>query len=335
MKKRNAIILILVLIILTCLLILGALNGKVHKNDSYTTGNSAGNLNNNGLYCEQGGRVYFSNPYDDGFLYSMKPDESDVKKELSVAVQSINVDKERIYYGLSGKSTGSGLGYIRKATGMFSVKKNGTGSIAYTQDPVGIIALCGNKLYYQHYTKTTGTDLDCITIGKKDNHTVVENMVSPASVDSGYVYYAGASEDMYLYSLDSLTDTSTVLYEHQMYNPIYMNGYVYYIDLETNYQLHRYSIMSGEDVTLTTDRVDMFNIYSNMIYYQRDSSSADAALMRMTTEGLDNEVVVAGIYCDINITSEYVYFHAFDSDTPVYHTPVFGATAVRVFEPQK
>ena len=334
MKKIiNTIVVSLIVIIIVCVLVLGLLGNRVHKNDSFVTGNTAGNLYNNGLFCEQGGRVYFSNAYDEGALYSMNPDESDIKKISTVSAKSINVDKERIYYSLSGKSTGKGLGYVRKATGMYSMKKKGGRTIPYTQDPVGIIALCGNNLFYQHYNKTRGTYLDCIGIDKKNNRTILENMVAPASVDAGFLYFAGADKDMYLYSIDALGDTPNLIYEHQMYSPIYQNGYVYYIDLETNYRLRRYSITTGEDVLLADERVDMFNVYSNMIYYQTDSSSPDAALVRMTTDGLDREVVAPGIYCDINITSAYVYFHAFGSDTPVYHTPVFGVSAVRVFEP--
>ena len=33
-------------------------------NDAYETGNTAGNLNNKGLFCEQNGIVFFSNAYD-------------------------------------------------------------------------------------------------------------------------------------------------------------------------------------------------------------------------------------------------------------------------------
>lgn len=333
MKIRNIIITVVAILVIACLCILGLLNGRVHTNDKYTMGNTAGNLNNKGLYCERDGLVYFANPYDNGSLYSMKSDETNVKRVSPVAAQSINVDKERIYYSLSGKSTGSGLGYVRKATGMFSMKKNGSSTIPYTQDPVGIVALCGNNLYYQHYTDPSGTDLDCISISKKNNHQVVRNMVSPASVDSGYIYYAGASEDMYLYSFDTATETSTVLYEHQMYNPVYQNGYIYYMDLETNYQLHRYNLATGEDIMLTRDRVDMFNVWGDMIYYQLNSASPNAALKRMTTDGLDNEVVAAGIYCDINITSQYVYFHAFGSDTPVFHQATNGPVFVTEFTP--
>ena len=334
MTKKTVIAISVIFVIIGALVVLTLFSGKLHQNDAYVTGNIAGNLNNSGLYCEKNGVVYFANPDDHGFLYSMTADESNYKKILATSVESINADDNRIYYVMSGSSTGSGLGYIRKASGMFSIRKNGGDSICYTQDPVGIASLCGNYLYYQHYRKPTGTDVDRITINKKDNETLVANMASPASVDAGYIYYAGDDKDHYLYVLDTSSGQSTLLYEHNMYAPIYQNGYIFYMDLESNYHLRRYSLSTGEDIELTSNRVDMFNVYGNMIYYQKDSSSPSAALMRMTTDGGGEEVVLDGVYCDINITSQYVYFHAYDNMSPTYHQSVTGPVSPTVFFPK-
>ncbi len=334
MTRKTTIAIIVIVVIIGALTVLTIFSKKFPKNDTYVTGNTGGNLNNSGLYCEKDGTVYFANPEDHGFLYSMSVDESNYKKILATSIESINADDNRIYYVMSGSSTGSGLGYIRKASGMFSIRKNGGDSICYTQDPVGIASLSGNYLYYQHYRKPTGTDVDRITIDKKDNETLVANMASPASADAGYIYYAGDDEDHYLYVLDTSSGQSTLLYEHNMYAPIYQNGYIFYMDLESNYHLRRYSLSSGEDVELTSNRVDMFNVYGNMIYYQLDSSSPSAALMRMTTDGAGEEVVLEGIYCDINITSQYVYFHPYDSMSPTYHQSVNGPVSPTVFFPK-
>ncbi len=306
-------------------------------NDDSLTGNSSGNLYGGGLFCERNGVVYFSNPSDGGSLYVMNPDESEVKKIAGTSVRSINADSRRIYYTLSGKSSGSGLGYMRKATGLFSVKKSGGDSICYTQDAVGSATLIGSRIYYQHYEDTKGTYLDSIKIDKTDPRVILSSMVDPSCVDSGYIYYAGAPTDgdMYLHRLDTRTGEETALYNHQMYQPIYSDGYVYYIDLETNYQLHRYSLMSGEDVTLTKEKVEMFNVGSGMIYYQTDSSSPDTALKRMTVDGMDIATVANGIYQDINMTSQFVYFHSYDGLYPMYHQSVRGNINVWLFEPGK
>lgn len=302
-------------------------------NDPYATGNTAGNLLNNGLFCEYEGTVYFANALDGGALYSMNVDETGYKKLLNSGVKSINADKNRIYYALSGSSTGKGLGYIRKATGMYSMTKIGGKSLAYTTNPIGILAISGNNILYQNYTKESGTDLWQITTDKKDNHMIAKDMISPASIDSGFIIYSDTNTDQYLYRMDIASGQASLLYEHPVYSPIYQGGYIYYIDLATNYHLHRYSPANEEDIELTDKRVDMFNVYGNMIYYQTDSSSPDAALMRMQTDGTNVEVVSPGIYCDINITSQYVYFHAFNEPVPVYHQTLHGPVNPTIFQP--
>ncbi len=331
--KRIIIILVIVALIAGLIVSYNIFFNKTSKNDSSFVGNTGGNLNNSGLFCQHNDKVYFANPYDSGSLYSMTPDENNIKKVSSVSVKSINVDDSRIYYALSGKSSGSGLGYIRKATGMYSMKHNGSDTISYTMDPVGIVTLVGNNLYYQHYINKLGSYLDVKTTDNKSNITVISNMISPASSYGGNIWYAGADKNMYLYSLDTATNTSTLVYERNMYSPVYQNGDIFYIDLDTEYELHRYNIATGQDVTLTDERVDMFNVSGTMIYYQRSSALPDPALKRMSIDGTNIETVYDGIYCDINITSDYVYFHPYDSDTPMYHTPVTGMVNVSIFDP--
>ncbi len=343
MKVRNIIFAIVSISLLAALIVASVLKKNMPMNEDYYVGNPGGNLYNGGLFCEHEGKVYFSNSNDNGFLYVMNPDETDVKKIAGVSVESINVDKHRVYYALSGQSTGSGLGYLRKATGLFSVKKSGGDNICYTQDAVGVSTLIGSYLYYQHYDKSRGTYLDRIKIDKSNPSTVIAAMINPGSADSGYIYYAGVPsgdnnhpndyKDMYLHMYDTRTGTDTTLFEHQMYQPIYDNGNIYYMDLETKYQLHRYNLATGEDVTLTDERVDMFNVGSGMIYYQTDSSSPDAALKRMTTDGTDIETVATGVYCDINMTSNFVYFHSFESKSMMYHQSVRGGINMMAFMP--
>ena len=53
--------------------------------------------------------------------------------------------------------------------------------------------------------------------------------------------------------------------------------------------------------------------------------------MRMRLDGSEPEVVAEGIYENINITSNYVYFNEFNSEVPVYHTSSDGAVNVTVF----
>lgn len=51
----------------------------------------------------------------------------------------------------------------------------------------------------------------------------------------------------------------------------------------------------------------------------------------MNLDGSNPEVVAAGNYENINLTSQYAYFNSFGEDVPVYHTPVNGPVSVSTF----
>ena len=81
---------------------------RIRYNDGYVNGNTAGNLYNEGYFCEKDGIVYFANPADNYCLYSMNPDGTNIKKLEDQSVSYINVDDHYIYYcKLKGKSADS------------------------------------------------------------------------------------------------------------------------------------------------------------------------------------------------------------------------------------
>ena len=79
-KAKNLLIIFVTFIFLIALMFLTILPNRIPLTNDDTVGNTPGNLNNGGYFCESDGRVYFANAYDDYALYSMKADESDLKK---------------------------------------------------------------------------------------------------------------------------------------------------------------------------------------------------------------------------------------------------------------
>ena len=103
------------------------------------------------------------------------------------------------------------------------------------------------------------------------------------------------------------------------------------MDVANNYRLCRYSTYNDVVEVLTNERIDMFNVYGSYIYYQTNSRT-EPALKRMFIDGSSQELVREGVYQNINITSSYVYFNAFDEPTPVYKTSTTGAVNVNTFD---
>lgn len=335
MNRRTIIAVILLILVLGGMVaVYISTDTDMHKNPDGLVGNTCGNLANKGLYCEYQGRVYFANHLDGGAIYSMTTGETDYKKVNSASSENINVDGSRVYYSMSGKSTGEGLGYIRKATGLYSSDFKGNKVISYTQDPVGAVMLYGNNLYFTHNdNKNKRTTLDRISISKKDMTTLIDDMVSPANLTNGVIYYANNNKDQYLYSYSIAGNLSSVVFMHNMYNPIYDDMYVYYIDLESNYHLRRYNVITDEDVEIVNRRVDSYNVKGGTVFYQTDTSSKDAGIYRKSIDTGIDDFLMPGTYTDINITSNYAYFHAFGVDDVVYHQSLHGPVSPTQFFP--
>lgn len=332
-KKRTVMLLILVIFILLLLFVLALFFQRVRLNDGPVTGNTAGNLNNGGLFCEKDGVVYFSNAYDGGRLYSMSPDETHMKKLTDVKATSINADSHYLYYYLDSSTTGTGLGFVQRTYGVYRSKQNGKSSECLYRGNAVTLQLCGNYLYYQYFDNKDkkGTQLAKVKIDKKEEKKVADYNINPASCVDGLIYFNGTRDDHYLYTLNTADDSIRLLWDGDIWNPVCENGYIYYMDVPHNYRLCRFSLADRTSEVLTEDRVDFFNVSGGMIYYQK-SSRTDPALLRMSVDGGEPELVASGVFKNINITSSFVYFSGFDSDIPVYRTPVNGPVNVTQFD---
>lgn len=331
-KKRIIAIIIGLLIIITAMVVLIVSKNKAPDNPPETVGNTPSNLYNGGTFCQYGDLVFFANSNDGDALYLMNKDESGAKKLNSSSVLSINADKDRVYYSLSGKSSGTGLGYVRKSAGLYSCNHRGNDSLCYTFNPVAKASLCGNKLFYLNYEKQSGTSLYAISIDKKNNHQVDNAMINPSCVKDGYIYYNGVKNDHLMYALNGSNESSTVLVETDMYMPVYHDdGMVYYLDPTDDYSLCVINPQSGEKTLLSSERLDFFNIYGNVIYYQV-SVGKTPALHKINSDGSNDSIVASGVYTDIQTTSEYLYFRPFDEEGITYHMSHSGG-AVEAFVP--
>lgn len=334
-RQKNILTIVIALVILTAMFLCLLFVGRIPENDANAVGNTPGNLNNGGYFCESDGRVYFANAYDNFSLYSMNPDETDMVKLNGNKVSSINAAGKYLYYYMTSDGTsGTGLGYMSQTAGIYRSTKKGKSTAGLGRCNIVTMQLCGNYLYYETYSSQNGTSLDKIRIDKKDQQTVAKEIINPNCFVNGRIYYNGTSDDHYLRALDVRTDHSSVVWQGNLWNPIVQGNYVYYMDISENYRLCRLNLTEKTVEVLTNDRIDMFNVYDNYIYYQ--VSSADApALKRMMTDGSSQELVREGIYQNINITSEYVYFNAFDENTPVYRTYTYGPVNVTTFDRAK
>lgn len=327
---------ILILIVIVLFVLLGAssvlkhVTGRIPENDIAVTGNTGGNLNNGGLFAEADGRVYFSNSYDHGCLYSMNSDETDLKKLTTSSVNAINAGGDYLYYYMDSAQSGKGFGYVIHTYGLYRSKTDGSASKCLERQACVTMQLVGNYLYYQRYNNTEYTKFYKMKTDQSEQYLVSNEIINPAACHDGIIYYNGTANDHNLYALDTRTDMYSLILEGNICYPVYDNGYIYYMDASSGYRLCRYSLSNGSVSVLTEDRVDTYNVGNGYVYYQKNSADAPA-LMRMNTDGSSPEILSVGNYSEINLTSQYAYFHSFGADTPIYRV-AHGSNTVSEFD---
>lgn len=327
--KFGKIILSIVLILaLIGILTLSMLSRRIPMNPSGTIGNRAGNLYNAGLFVEKDGMVYFANPKDGGTLYSMTVNEGEITKLGDASVRNLLAGGKYLYFFQLKPSANAGLGYIRASHGFYRYDMDSSKFAALTTDVVVNAQLVNNFLYILT-TNEEGPLFYKMKIDKSEQTTLSTLAINPSCAEGDYIYYNGVDSNHYLYSLNTNTDVESEVWAGNIWFPVVMGDYVYYLDVANDYRLCRYIRSQGVVEVLTNDRVDCFNISGGYIYYQKNSTSSPALIM-MNADGSNRKVVAEGNYTNINVTSQYVYFQEYGKEASLYHAPL-GSTVASPF----
>ncbi len=299
--------------------IFAIIGGRIPDNPPETVGNTAGNLNNSGYFCEYDGTVYFANVYDSNALYSMDPSEQNIKKLGNASVKNILAGGKFLYYYQTGASGDAGIGALRAVRSFNRCKLNGSDVMGLTRDPISMAQLVGSQLYIMT-TDDNGPLFYRMKIDKSDKTELANYEINPASAVNGTIYYNGTQDNHYLYALDTTTGSTATVWNGNLWFPMVIGDYVYYLDVEGDYRLCRYSFSQNEVEVLTNERVDCFNAGYGYVYYQVNGENACLKCMR--EDGSDSWVIAEGNYTNINMTSQYVYFQMFGDTSSWYHSPL-------------
>lgn len=334
MKKgiKITIILVLAVALLVGAFILTQYLRRIPENDLSMVGNTAANLNNGGLFAENpaDGKVYFSNKFDGGNLYKMNPDETDIELVLASNVNCILTGGDYLYYYLDTAKSGTGLGYVVRTYGIYRSKTDGSSSQCLDRDAAINMQLVGNYIYYLRYNNQEYTKFYRTKIDKSEQIEVSSSVINPACAVNGTIYFNGTEKNHYLYALDTRSDQIYTVYQGNIWYPHYADGWIYYMDVSSDYRICRYNLSSQQVEILTNERADTFNVAGKYLYYQK-SDSENPCLMRTGLDGSNPEIVAQGLYNNINVTSQYVYFMKYGDDYTLYHTPANGPINVETF----
>lgn len=334
--KRNKILKIVIPAAI-CLLILGLIIGyhnstKINRNSSRAIGNTAGNLLNGGIFCENNGVIYFANPYDHYKLYSMSSDCSHIKNLTDDTASYINVVGNQIYY-IKNNSTTTGSSTILRGElfGVIRCKLNGgqytTLHSGYSTD----LALSGNTLIFNAVRNSKAVTQSIDISGKKEK-VLNESDYTNACVIDGHLYYAKPTTeggtDHSIYDMRISDGSSTSYLVANATNVSLVDNVVYYIDLDNDYALTAVDLATNTRKVLTKDKVVRYNVYRDVIFYQEESYTH--SLMRMRIDGSEATEITEGDVSSISCTSKYTFYQLYGTDT-LYRVDTYVGNDVQQF----
>ena len=322
--RKNLIIAVsamaLAVVVLVLVTLFSRRGEKVPSNPEGTVGNLAGNINNGGIVCESDGRIYFSNPYDGGALYSMNVDETDCKKISTAVASSICVAGKYIYYFQSGSSGASGLGGVRVPNSFIRSHIDGQHGYTMSRDVVVRAQVVGDYVYMEGTADNNHTYpyFQRMPIGGGDAELLARYGINPSGAVGNIIYYNNTEGNHYLMAYNTVTKNTYEVLEGNIWNPVYDGGFIYYMAPEDGYQLRRYSLNDQTVEILTNERVESFNVYKGYIYYQ--TMGNDAHLAFMPSGGGQATILADGNFNSISMTNGYVYFKDYWNENLLYHT---------------
>ncbi len=326
-KLRKAIIIIYIIALILVIVGIIIYNNRIKYNPKGARGNTTGNLNNNGMFCEYDGKIYFANPYDHNKLYIMNSDCTDVKLLNTDCVSGINVHGNYIYYIRNNHSPETaGMIFKGQLLGIMRCNIDGTKPFSLYDHLAGVINLYGNDLYYQRYSNEDGLTFYKTGIDGKKETRISDASIFPASIYENKLYYVNTNGDHNIRTYNLTTGADTLYYEANAYLVDMQGDYIYYIDLDAKYSLVRVNTQTMEKQVLVDGSMGKcisYNIYGNSLFYHIEGESP--ALYRMNTDGADNQFIKYGNITNISCTSQYTFFQIFGVDS-LYRVPTTGGT---------
>ncbi len=328
------------LIIICLIFVLGVGGGifykylnRVQMNTSYVNGNTAGNLYNAGLFCESNDEVFFSNPDDEGKLYAMDSDGTNVHKLCNDTAMYINADDRYVYYVRNNDAPSGEYSFFSyNNNSLCRIKRDGTKMAILDEDPCIYATLIGNYIYYLHYDDESATTLYKVRIDGKDRKKVLNYYVFNCSAIGQYFYYGGTQSNGSIYRYDTANDSSVMVYDCNCYKPIADSDQnMYYLDVSKNNALIHVNTSVGEPTILTTESIDWYNVYGSYIYYQiYDGDNSRFCMIK--NDGTEETTIATGTYCNIHVTSHYVYFTEYFTKQ-MFYFPTANPSNILPFHP--
>ena len=308
---------VVTILIIVALFLVNYFQQRVPENPKNTLGNTSGNLQNGGLFCEHNGKIYFSNPSDEGRLYVMDKDLSVSECLSDDTAMQINAAGNFLYYSRRNdtRKKDSGNIFIFKNVGLYRMTLEGKRPKTLYNDAVGYSLLSGNYLFYQHYSDEKRTECYRTDITGKNSQKIHNDLILPAVSMDNRIFYTGVSEDHYIHSMNHDGGEDQVVFEGNCAQLISDGERFYFLDLNNNYGISCVNKDGSGYTQLVSEFISTFNISADgqTLYYQVDGGDHNG-IYSFDLDTQTQSLVASGDYNSIHTTSQYVFYKDFHTE---------------------
>ncbi|MBR5932204.1 MAG: DUF5050 domain-containing protein [Lachnospiraceae bacterium] len=260
--------------------------------ETYTQGNSQGNLQSSGCLATDG-EWYYYRSNDKQSLYKIRPDGSGETKLTSEPASCISVLDGWIYYYSSSSDPG-----IRK------MKTDGSDAKTIHYGHAEDVRIINNRIYYHD-----GLDnlyLYSMDLNGKD--VVKENSLDKTyswCSDGTYMYYSNQEDLGYLYRVKLDGSEPTCLVDHKIEGMTIAGNLLYFNDLEEN-AFCTYDLTTGEEQFLCNDYIYYINVTKDGIYGY--SGAQNTYLCYIQLNGLGEQILVEDPVVDVCVCGDKIWY---------------------------
>ena len=295
--------------------------------DEGIVGNTSCNLLNGGLFSETNGKIYFSNPYDQGKLYVMNNDLTEPEKLYNDKVSYINAAGKYIFYTRRNdllKNDGDALLSL-STTGLFRLNTSGKNPAKLYDEPTQVACLYGNNVYYQHYDRKKGLQLYSSKIDGSTEKELLKEAAAPYAIYNNKIYYTGWDKDHYIHSISIDGTERQVIYEGNCAFLTRQGDYLYFMNMDDNYSLCRIGLDGGSVDTIIRQRLATYNVSEDghTVFYQVDDGENNGLYKYDLSNGYQT-LISSGNYNFLHLTTNYLIYETYDQSSMYTYNLVSG-----------
>lgn len=227
------------------------------------------NAFNSGDCAIQGDRIYFGNSYDDGKLYSMKTDGSDMHKLIDEWVQWFHVSGNLIYYQNSSDK-------------ICVMNIDGSNQHKLNDDKAFEINVADGKIYYNNDFTLYSMNTD-----GSDRRKLYEDDPLYMNVAGDRIYYAGSGVKG-IFSIKTDGSEKTKLSDDSPFQMRVSNGWIYYNNEDDESKLYVMKTDGSNRHKLIDDYASTMNIVGDRIYYIKGD---EWKIYSVKTDGSDRKLL--------------------------------------------